>query len=328
MVVWIEIAILENFLLDGVLLYLALKCARQKVSAFRLLLASGIGAAEAVVFPLLTLPNAAAYAVKIAGGVLLVAIAVRGKRLKPYLVAGGAFFLLTFALGGMLTALYSFFRVEYAEQGGYIVERAPVGLVLGAAALFAIAMCRLIRKAFRYRREERNLLACVLTSGERTVRWTGYADSGNLLEFRGKPVCVTSAAGIFALFGADPKAEGRIRVKTVNGERDAPVFRPDRLEIEADGKMRAADEVYLTVGEVGKKYQVILSAVLLEVSGEDHRTAQGVAAKDKGKRKRRKLSLRKRSASSAALLGGGVGDDQKTRGGQGGGSGQGKIDRA
>ena len=50
MVVYWEYAFLENFLLDGLLLFLAVKCARGRAGVFNLLLAAGVGAAEAILF--------------------------------------------------------------------------------------------------------------------------------------------------------------------------------------------------------------------------------------------------------------------------------------
>ncbi len=266
MVVWIEVALLENFLLDGVLLYLAMKCARLKVSRWRLPLAAAIGAAEAVVFPLLSVPTWAAYFLKALGGALLCVTAVGSKKIKPYLVTTAAFFFLTFALGGAMTAVYSFFDIGYAEGNGYLVEKAPVGLIVGSALVFAIAVSQGARALYRYRKVKSNLFSCTLRAGEREVNWQGYADSGNLLSFRGSPVCVVSPAAVFALFGRVVKETGRMRVGTVNGGKERPVFQCDSLTIHTEKQNVEREKVYLTVGDVGKDCQLILSAQLMEAS--------------------------------------------------------------
>ncbi len=264
MVVWIELAFIENFLIDGVLLYLAQRSARLKVKAWRLLLASALGAAEAVIFPALSLPAWAAYLVKALGGALICLVAVHSRQIKKHLIALAAFFALTFALGGALTAAYSFMGVAYEEGNGYLVEQAPVGLVLGAAGVFLIAAARGIEALYRYRKVQKNLLSCTLSAAGREVNWQGYADSGNLLTFRGQPVCVISAAACIALFGRGAREAGRIRLNTVNGGREAPVFECERMTIETGGKTLERRGVYLTVGEVGKTYPLILSAALME----------------------------------------------------------------
>lgn len=264
MVVYAEAAFIENFLIDGVLLCLALKCVRVKTVVWRLIAAAALGGAEALLFPLLVLPVWAAYAVKLLGGVLPVLVAVKEKRAKPYLLAIAVFFFLTFALGGLLTAAYSFFGVEFTEGNGYLVESAPVGMIFGGTAAFALAVAAFAKKFYRYRKTKKETLACRLRAGEREVDWRGYADSGNCLFFRGRPVCVTSAAAIFALFGGGVKEAGRMSVGTVNGRREAPVFEIDSMQIRTDRKVWRRENVLLTVGEVSPEYQLILNTALME----------------------------------------------------------------
>lgn len=261
MTVYIEIAFLENFLIDGLLLYLALRCARAKVGPVRLVLAAAVGGGEALLFPLFSLPAPLAYLVKFLGGILLALLAAKGG-VKTGLITACAFFALTFVLGGMLVAVYSFFGVAYAEGEGYLVEGAPVALVLAGGGILLIAVTRLARAFYRHRQCKKDLLPCSMTVGEHTVRWTGLSDSGNRLSFRGKPVCVVSALGALALFkGIAPV--GRLRVSTVSGSRVSPVFVCDKLELCG----RVNKKVYFTVGEVdSKEYSVILHTSLEERS--------------------------------------------------------------
>lgn len=115
MVVYIEYAFAENFIMDLLLLYLSLKCARSRISWLRMIFAAAIGGVEAILFPVIAMPVWCAYFVKFLGGVLIVMVAVSEKKRKPYLKTIAIFFLSTFALGGLLTAVYSFFGIEYAE---------------------------------------------------------------------------------------------------------------------------------------------------------------------------------------------------------------------
>ncbi len=264
MKVYIELAFLENFLIDGVLMFLALHCARVRVSWWRLAISSSVGAIEAIVFPLFVLPLWAAYLVKFTGGAALGLIAAHGKKVRPYLITVAAFFLMTFALGGLLTAAYSFFWIEAEAGQGFLVERIPVGLMAGGLCCFFIFFFYGARRFYRYRHAVRNTLDCALVAGERKVEWRGYADSGNLLEFRGKPVCVTSPQAVFALFGRHPHAEGHIRVATVNGQKTSPVFCCDTLAIRTGGGTLERHGVLITVGDVSGDFQLILHTALLE----------------------------------------------------------------
>lgn len=285
MVVYWEYAFAENCLIDGLLLYLSLKCARGKVRALNLLIASAVGGAESLCFPLFSVPVWCSYLIKIAGGLLLVLIAVSKGTKRTYLVACAAFFLFTFSLGGLLTAAYSFFGVEYSEGNGYLIESAPVALVLAAAGIFTVCCAKGISYFFRFRKLKAGTVTCTVRSGEKTVEWKAFADSGNCLFYRGEPVCVTTAAGIFALFGAHPKAEGRLVVSTVTGSRDSPVFRCDCLEVRERGqKSRRYEGVYFTAGNVSsKEYRMILHTAFLEGNRANSDCFEGMAAKDKGK---------------------------------------------
>ena len=192
MEVYAEYAFAENFILDFLLVYLAVKCARAKTGAVRLPLSAAIGAVEALVFPLFPLPVWASYLVKIAGGAILPILAVKKGTIKTYFVALIAFFGLTFALGGLLTAAYSFFDIPFIEGQGYLIESAPIGLVIGLAGLFGVAVFLLSRSLYRYRKLKRDVFDTELFHGGRTAHLKALADTGNHLSFRGRPVNVLS----------------------------------------------------------------------------------------------------------------------------------------
>lgn len=293
MIVYWEYAFLENFILDGLLLYLALKCARIRCYALNLLIAAGVGAAEAVAFPLLTLPVWAAYLVKVSGGIIICLIAVRRANRKAYFIVTAAFFLMTFALGGLLVAAYSFFGAEYAEGNGFMVERAPVALVFGLAGVFTLFVTFSVRSFYRYRKIKRNLFSCTLKAGDKSVRVAGFADSGNLLTFHNQPVSVLSGVAALALFRGNAREVGRMTVNTVNGSREAPVFECD-LEINLIRKKIVKKGVFVTVGNVAsKEYKLILHTANLEGEDETVTALKDVARKDKSRRERRKLPVRK-----------------------------------
>ena len=258
MTVYIEYAFCVNFLLDGLLLYLALKCARGKICLWRIILAATLGGIEAIIFPLLSLPRLCAYLVKILGGILLIVIAVKQGSRKTFFVATCSFFAMTFLFGGVLTAVYSCFGISYVEGNGYYVESAPVAFILATAGIFAVATLHGINYLYRFRKLKQSLFPCVIESGGRTVRWQGLADSGNCLLFRGSPVCVISAVGALALFRGK-KPVGRMNISTVSGSRESPVFLCERMEVGGE----TAQSCYFTVGDISsKEYQLILHTAL------------------------------------------------------------------
>lgn len=278
MTVYIEYAFLENCLLDGLLLFLAGKCVRARINVLRILLAAAVGGGEALLFPLLNLPAWSAYPVKLLGGILLVLIALKRESGKTYLLAIVAFFALTFALGGLLVALYSFFATPYVEGEGYLVESAPVSLILAGAAIFAGLVYFFGARWYRYRSLKRNLFACTLSFGGKTLRLKGFADSGNCLAFRGEPVCVISPVAALALFRDSPPI-GRMRMDTVSGSRESPVFVGT---LGCGGKR--FEHACFTVGQVQSgEYQLILHTAFVEAQGENFRSVKGMAEQVRGK---------------------------------------------
>ena len=100
MEIYVEYALAENFFLDAMLLWLALRTAKQNISPGRLVLASAVGAAFAVVFPLLRLGTVFSYILRFAVGFLLCLIAVKGKGGGRYAITSLLFFGYSFGLGG------------------------------------------------------------------------------------------------------------------------------------------------------------------------------------------------------------------------------------
>ena len=279
MTVYFEYAFAENVLLDGLLLYLALKCARGKVKAWRLILASVLGGLEAILFPLFSMPTWAAYIVKLLGGALIAIIAVSDRGLKPHMIVLAAFFAMTFLLGGLLVAVYSFFEIPYLSGEGYLVEGAPVSLVLATSGIFAVAVVRLSGVFYRYRKRKQNILPCKITADGKTYDLQGYADSGNRLFFRGEPVCVISAIGALKLFRGQTSV-GRMNLHTVSGSRESPVFLCEMLEV--NGCKR--ENCYFTVGEISsKEHSLILHTALVEDIHERTHLFKGIAEEVRSK---------------------------------------------
>ncbi len=261
MVVYVEYAFLENFLVDFALLYLALLVARCKIGKIRLICAACVGACEAIVFPLFSLPVALAYLVKLVGGVILVLIAVSGGRAKTYAVASLAFFFFTFAFGGLLTAAYSFFDAPYVEGNGYLIEGAPVGLILGGVGVFFIVCAWLVKAGYKFVKLQQKTVDCTLVHGGRQVKWKGLIDSGNLLSYHGAPVSVLSPVAALALFSGEKAFVGSVWVTTVHGTKRLRLLKCERVTI---GK-RVIEGAYFALSDVKLKgYQMILHTAWLE----------------------------------------------------------------
>ncbi len=263
MVVYVEFAFAENALLDGALAYLSVKCVRGRTSARRILLSAAAGGAFAVLFPLVSLPAAAAWTVKLLSGALLALIVVRGDA-KTTLGCIAVFFFLTFALGGALTAFYTLSGAEYAAGEGFLVVRAPAAIVLCAALFFFLFVRALIGRLYRFVHAARHTVACTLRHRGRTFRWKGLADTGNLLFFHGEPVSVLAPAAALLLFREGDAPVGRIVISTVHGTREVPVFRCEEVALRAGKRTRVKRGALFAAAYVPGKVQMIIHSAWTE----------------------------------------------------------------
>lgn len=263
MKVYIEYAILENLLVDGALLYLAQAAARVKVSLLRLLIASILGAAFALLVPFLSLPKTLGALFKLLVGALLCAIAVKKQKSGGrYALTTVLFFAFSFCFGGGLIAFFEAFGVEYyvAEGGGFL-SKLPVGGLLAAAAGFT-AVCKWgICKLYARKRLFAHIVSCSLTRGQRSVCASGFVDTGNGAVFLGRAVCFVTPDLIYELCGT-AVPDGETTVRTVTGERKIRLFFVDEICVaETDGEKKICG-AYLSpaVHIVGKPYKLILPA--------------------------------------------------------------------
>lgn len=266
MEIYIEYALAENFLLDAMLLWLALKAAKQQIRLWRIGLAAAVGAAFAVVFPLLSLGKVLSYILKFAVGALLCVIAVKGKGVGKYALTSLLFFGFSFALGGALLAVYSAFSVDHTvTENGYLTESVPVGMVLGGSFVFSVLTVALVKGIYRRRAVRRFVYPCKVTLGERSVKADGFLDSGNRANTCGTPVCFISPDLAYDLLG-DREMTEEMTILTMGGESKIKIFLADSLEIYCGQKPNIIRKVYFSPsGNIrAREYKIILSAEMLD----------------------------------------------------------------
>ncbi|MBE7079159.1 MAG: hypothetical protein E7380_04815 [Clostridiales bacterium] len=264
MVVYIEYALLENFLFDGVLLALAAFAARIKLRLWRISLSAAIGAVFAVLFPLLTLPKFLSVFLKILVGFLLCLIPFdRLKNKKDwgrYALNTSLFFFFTFAFGGALTGVYEGFL------SGRTSETAPAWFVFLGFSLASFATIFLIRKLYAKRRLHSFIYPCEASFAGRKIETQGYFDSGNLATKGGVPVCFLSPDLLYDLFLAQGGGQvcDEMAVSTVAGEKKIPLCK-GVLRIKTEEKWEEK-EVYFapTSNTIGREYKLILNVKTLE----------------------------------------------------------------
>lgn len=256
--VWIEYVLAENFILDGTLLYLTQKTVRLPLKKTRLLLAALTGAIFALFFPLIGLQGWSSFAVKGAFGVILCLIATDSKKLKVNFLAVLFFYLYTFAYGGLIIGVYSFFNIEYRDSA-YLLSQTPAGIAIFFLPVSVLIVVYLTGALYRRYKKRKLIYQCKITFNDNFVEVTGLYDTGNGLTYEGEPVCLIDAALAKKLTAGERTEYKNIYVHTATGAGIFNVFQA-KLQIYSEGRENIIDKVYFAVSPepLGKGYGLIL----------------------------------------------------------------------
>ena len=257
--VYIEYAFAENFLLDGVLLWLSLRIARCKIVKGKLCLAACAGGAFALLFPLLVLPVFFSYLLKFAVGFLLCMIAFPRLKTKNewgrYALSSACFFFLTFFFGGALTALFP-----------------KISPLIFAVGFVILSLCILLftKKMSKRNALFKNVYTCSIAYKQRRVEILGLYDSGNGAEKNGMGVCFLSPEIAFELFEEEILKQGghvrdEIEIQTLGGEKKLSLFQGE-IEIKEKNVKKT---VYFALSKnmLCREYKVLLFSRIFEEEG-------------------------------------------------------------
>ncbi len=263
MVVYVEYAFLENFLLDGVLLWLSLFASKTPVRWGRLVLSAAIGGGFALLFPLLRISVLLALLLKISIGGLLPMLCF--KRLKNkkewgrYALSASFFFAFTFAFGGALLGGATTFSLR----------RLPRLVVWIGFAFFTACTLFFLVKFYQKRADYRHIYECAVIFDGKRVKGKGLWDSGNRARKNGVPVCFLSADIFYELIGEkwifERKEIGQVcdemQITTQAGTRKLLLYKGS-LQIEN----REEKEVYfaLSTNMISREYKILLHSSILE----------------------------------------------------------------
>lgn len=266
MVVYAEYVIIDNFVIDYLLIKLALKYSKVDFCARRAVISAVIGTVVAVIMPLLPLGGVVKALIKGILAAVMVRVAFKPVSLKKYFSALGLFLIFTLIFGGCAMLITELFGVDYDFFYGSSV------FPLGISLICAVALYKLLKRAFA-RAFEKTLIypftrACVLSCGGEKVSAKGLIDSGNHLIFNGSfAVCVPSCSlcekmrvrGFF-----DKGCLGEIALKTAAGRTTLKIYEIDEILIYCGDKPNIIKRPKIGVGAAektfGDEYEIILSA--------------------------------------------------------------------
>ena len=224
MTVYIEYVLIDNFVIDFLLIKATFTLLKKEYKKGRLFFCAFLGAIIALFYPLIQIEPILLTFLKIASGLLIVALAKNYNSKKEFAVFSITFFLLTFALGGTLIGIFGIFGIK--EYGEVLIALIVLPAYL-LIKLFVYAVKLLLRKKQVYP----FLFKCQIVYRDNRVEFTGFLDTGNGLYFGETPVTVIGRKAFLRLVKTSfPKIE-YLEYQTVMGKSKMPTFIVDELKI-------------------------------------------------------------------------------------------------
>ena len=250
MQVYIEYALLDNFIIDFLLLKISYKASRVKSGKLRLFIASVTGAIIAVLFPLLSLNLPFLVILKVLSGMLIVFIGGSYVKLSAFFTAFIYFLFFTFLSGGVIIAVFILAGIDYTLYYSLNYDSAiPIGVTVLFVYLSTQGLLYLIDRIATVKETQNFLRKCEVIIKGKKIKVNGYIDSGNKLydELTGLPIIVASQKFIKNMYlkGVLPERFRTLNVSTVNGESAIKIFQVDKLLIYNGVKVNIYNNVLL-----------------------------------------------------------------------------------
>lgn len=196
MVIYWDVLLAVNFILNGLILYLTAIGAGERVSGRRIVIAALLGAGYVVaggIVEELTLPIA-----KGLFSLILIVIAMGYRSWRTFFFYCGVFYLVSFAIGGAVLGWIGWGQDVLLGKRFITTGEMSIGVLLGAAALILCLRRMIVRSARRMQ-----LLRVTVTCGDRTDTFTGLLDTGNTLAspLRHTPVIIVEYTAVPSLVG-------------------------------------------------------------------------------------------------------------------------------
>ena len=266
MEIYVEYALIENFLFDSVLLCLAVKAARAQTTPFRLIVSAFCGAIFAVLYPLLVLPKILALLLKIAVGFLLCFIAIKEVKTKKewgrYAWSCVFFFIFSFSFGGILLAItHDFFQ-----------EKVPSLWVVFLFFTLTVVAYALIKRLYAKKQLHQYIYECEITANGKKRKAMGFWDSGNLAKKQGFAVCFLSPQLFYELFEEMIFSKGHgqvcdeLKIQTIGGEKSVRLYLGEIQVQTAERKIKK--QVYFAPSRnmISREYSILLPSGIFDES--------------------------------------------------------------
>ncbi len=237
--VYIELVLLDNFLMDFIILFFATRLSEKRVKFSRVSAGAGIGALYSVLA--LAFPPLGGFIFKCAG-LAIMCLPMGARPAKRYFLRCGLALLCSFLFGGCI--LFAMLALDAPIHGAYLGLPILRYILLGLAA--GITLLELFLRTPHPKAGADYLIHAEFSGAAINLR--GFLDTGNLLQSPGglSVIIVARSAASAALL--EQIEQPSFPCRTASGESSLPGFLPDKLIITTQGKSYAA-KAYLALAD-------------------------------------------------------------------------------
>ncbi len=274
MVVYADILVILNVIVDYFLIAVSAAVLRLKVSLWRQLAAALAGGLSSLYIFAPDLGAAVGFLYRTAVCAVMTLCAFGFKSLKRFLRSAGVLLLVTCAYGGIMTALWTFFRPKGMTVINSVVYFSISPAVLIGASAAAYLLYMLLSSVFSRTSKFAGRCSVIVSADNKSVTMDGIVDTGNSIKdvFGNSEVIIADEEYIEALFGStDPISSEQLKKRyrimpcsTVSGGGTLDGFRCDSATVSDGEHTVKLDKPILAVSKTPLKddYQAIVNPVI------------------------------------------------------------------
>lgn len=268
MVVYVEYVAINNFIIDCLLILSARKAMNLPLNKAFVCLSAAVGAAFAVVTPLLKMNAAFTFVLKFFAGALIVLVSGKFPNFRIYVRCFYLFLFFTFAFGGAVFGAFYFAGISYDVFSRTTPAESVLTIILLIVFVMYFVACALIKKLYKRKEIANFIRKCEFTVGGRIYIVNGFLDSGNRLRYKNDPIIIVSPKFAAKLMKNEVFSLVRPRystISTIAGEKVIKIYKISRIKIYNGTSVNIINNVMLGIAErefmSGGEYDLILGTV-------------------------------------------------------------------
>lgn len=278
MIIYIDILITVNLIVNYFLLLLVAKISNNSYKNFRLILSAGAGSLFSLYIFVPLVNTLFDILVKFVSALIMVLIGFGFKNIKRFARLTVELFIVSFVYAGAIMALWMSFKLKAIIINNSVIyyDVSPVFLVGFSAVLYltiAIMRSLLKRNAIKARR-----CSVEIEFRGRSKTFTGIFDTGNSLKdlLSDSAIIFIDKKRFLKFLGAPPSAFVKnyriIPCGTVTGSKLIEAVRCDKGVIKIDNSVITLNKPILAISElpVDKEFEVLLNPEILEYAEEQN----------------------------------------------------------